>query len=142
MTKPEPTVHRCVGLLICDDDRVLLAKRSATKRWYPSCWDVIGGHIEPGETPLEALCREAAEELAIDLDPADVSVVDTVEAADVELTVFTATAWNGTPVNVAPEEHDDIAWKTLAEIAGLELADPAINQLAARALEINAGKAD
>ena len=34
---------------------------------FPNHWDLIGGHVEDGETPEEALVREAKEELDIDL---------------------------------------------------------------------------
>jgi len=46
----------------------LLALRD-NKSWipFPSHWDLIGGHVEEGETPEEALVREVKEELDIDL---------------------------------------------------------------------------
>ena len=34
---------------------------------FPGYWDLIGGHIEEGETPEEALIREFKEELDLDL---------------------------------------------------------------------------
>jgi len=34
---------------------------------FPNHWDLIGGHLEKGETPEEALVRETKEELNIDL---------------------------------------------------------------------------
>lgn len=34
---------------------------------FPDHWDLIGGHVEVGETPEEALIREVKEELDIDL---------------------------------------------------------------------------
>ena len=34
---------------------------------FPGHWDLIGGHIEEGETPEEALIREFKEELDLDL---------------------------------------------------------------------------
>jgi 8-oxo-dGTP diphosphatase len=34
---------------------------------FPDYWDLIGGHLEEGETPEEALVREVKEELNIDL---------------------------------------------------------------------------
>jgi 8-oxo-dGTP diphosphatase len=34
---------------------------------FPNHWDLIGGHVEEGETPEEALLREVKEELGIDL---------------------------------------------------------------------------
>ncbi len=34
---------------------------------FPDHWDLIGGHVEEGETPDEALVREVKEEIDIDL---------------------------------------------------------------------------
>ncbi|HEY5469021.1 MAG TPA: NUDIX domain-containing protein [Bacteroidales bacterium] len=34
---------------------------------FPNHWDLIGGHVEEGETPEEALVREVKEELDLDL---------------------------------------------------------------------------
>ena len=34
---------------------------------FPGYWDLIGGHVEEGETPEQALVREVKEELDIDL---------------------------------------------------------------------------
>ena len=34
---------------------------------FPNHWDLIGGHVEEGETPEEALVREVKEELDFDL---------------------------------------------------------------------------
>lgn len=34
---------------------------------FPGYWDLIGGHVEEGETPEEALVREVKEEIDIDL---------------------------------------------------------------------------
>jgi len=35
---------------------------------FPNHWDLIGGHVEAGETPEEALCREVHEEIDVRLD--------------------------------------------------------------------------
>jgi 8-oxo-dGTP diphosphatase len=34
---------------------------------FPNHWDLIGGHVEEGETPEQALVREFKEELDLDL---------------------------------------------------------------------------
>jgi 8-oxo-dGTP diphosphatase len=34
---------------------------------FPDYWDLIGGHVEEGETPEQALVREVKEELDLDL---------------------------------------------------------------------------
>ncbi len=35
---------------------------------FPDHWDLIGGHVEEGETPEEALVREVKEEIDIELE--------------------------------------------------------------------------
>ena len=34
----------------------------------PDCWDIIGGHLEEGETPEQGLIREVKEEISIDIE--------------------------------------------------------------------------
>ncbi|OON77964.1 NUDIX hydrolase [Streptomyces tsukubensis] len=52
-----------VGALIRDArDRIFVQRRSAGRRLFPECWDVVGGAVEEGETLLDALARETAEE--------------------------------------------------------------------------------
>lgn len=47
--------------------RVLLALRSRDVT-FPGTWCVVGGHVEKGETPVEAALREAEEEIGFDGD--------------------------------------------------------------------------
>ena len=55
---------RTASVIIYDsNDRILLAKRSLSKSLDPGLWETIGGRIEPGETPVQALLREVSEEL-------------------------------------------------------------------------------
>ncbi|MGW0435694.1 NUDIX domain-containing protein [Micromonospora sp. NPDC003197] len=58
---PEPL--RCAGALIVDDDgRIFFQRRSPHRRLFPNVWDIVGGHLEPGEDTEEALHREVTEE--------------------------------------------------------------------------------
>ena len=44
---------------------ILLGKRNAQCAYYPDVWDVLGGHLEPGEAVEQALVRELREETGV-----------------------------------------------------------------------------
>lgn len=51
------------GAVIIDGDgRAFAQRRSPQRKLFPGCWDAVGGHVEPGETMIDALGREIAEE--------------------------------------------------------------------------------
>jgi 8-oxo-dGTP diphosphatase len=59
-----------IAAIILENDKgkLLLALRDNKPGIpFPNHWDLIGGHVEEGETPEEALVREVKEELDIDL---------------------------------------------------------------------------
>lgn len=54
---------QCVGALVRDDrHRVFVHRRSPERRLLPGVWDIVGGHVEPGESLEQALAREISEE--------------------------------------------------------------------------------
>ena len=106
------------------DGRVLLVHRHPSRRVYPDCWDLAGGHVEPGELPHQAVRRECREELGVRVhDPRPIPMTTSDPALD--LHAFLVTRWKGEPVNAAPEEHDDLRWFRPGDLAGLKLANPA-----------------
>jgi len=52
--------------LVDSDDRVLIAQRPEGKQ-LAGLWEFPGGKVEPGERPEQALMRELAEELGIEV---------------------------------------------------------------------------
>ncbi len=61
-------IHLVVHLHVLDaGGRLLLQRRAMTKDTNPGLWDTsVGGHVRAGEDVLDALRREAREELGID----------------------------------------------------------------------------
>ena len=56
-------VDYVVGALIADENgRIYVQRRTMERKLFPGCWDIVGGHVESGETLEEALKREVEEE--------------------------------------------------------------------------------
>lgn len=61
--EPEHGELWVVGAVIANEDGCVFAqRRSPDRRLFPNAWDIVGGHVEPGETLVDALVREVHEE--------------------------------------------------------------------------------
>ncbi len=54
-----------VAAVIRRDGRILICQRRRGEAHHPLKWEFPGGKVEPGESPVQALARELAEELDI-----------------------------------------------------------------------------
>lgn len=120
------TPLRVVAAVLLHEGRVLLGKRAPPRREAGS-WELPGGKVEPGETDEEALVRELAEELGVDVRPVRLlaSVVHHYPHASIELV-----AWECALVAGEPEarEHSELRWLLPADVPALPLA-PADREL-------------
>ena len=63
----KPTQYVCGFLFNTTGDYVVLIKRRESRVYRPGCWNGVGGHVEPGETPLQAMQREFKEEAGLEI---------------------------------------------------------------------------
>jgi 8-oxo-dGTP diphosphatase len=92
----------------------LLVHRCPDKRAYPGVWDLPGGVMEAGESELDALARELREELGVQVATDSAAHLCRLTVGPEEeralLSAWLLRQCQGTPANVAPEEHDGIGW--------------------------------
>lgn len=107
-----------VAALICADGRFLVCQRPAHKA-RGLLWEFVGGKVEPGETPQQALARECREELDIGVEVGEeyFQVTHTYPDTTVHLTLFCARIRQGAPRLL---EHKALAWITPGEIGGYD----------------------
>jgi len=99
--------------------RVLVAERPAGKH-LAGFWEFPGGKNDPGETSLDALRRELAEELGIRVDAAEplIAVPWSYPEKRIVLDAWIVTAYAG---EVHAREHEALRWVDPADLANLPM---------------------
>lgn len=108
-----------VGGIIARGGKYLLGKRPAEKS-QGGCWEFIGGKIEPGETPCEALARECREEIALEIvnERVRTSVTHAYPDRTIHLTLIDCECAHGAePVAL---EHEALGWFSPHELRSLD----------------------
>ena len=113
--------HIAIGVLINNDNRVLIAKRSADK-YMGNKWEFPGGKVEEGETYQEALCREMQEELGIDVQSTQflTKVVHEYDDKKVILAVYKIKQWLGEAQGM---EKQPLRWVEKHELRNYEFPE-------------------
>jgi mutator protein MutT len=111
--------HVTVGAaVIARDGRFLVGRRPAHKR-HGGLWEFPGGKLVAGELLADALARELAEELALEVTRVG-AVLGRVSDLDSPFVItFVEVEAVGTPT---PREHSEVAWLDPAALRAAELA--------------------
>ena len=64
--------------------RILITQRSQLKHWAAGWWEITGGGVSAGETSEQAIVRELAEEVGLNVADYPLEVVYTYENVDLE----------------------------------------------------------
>lgn len=105
---------------------ILLQQRSHKKAIYPLLWDVsVAGHIDAGESFIEAALRETKEEIGLDLNPENLtkigvklheSIYNNGEIKDFEFHQVYIAKLNEKLENLIPQEDEVEALKLVSLI--------------------------
>jgi 8-oxo-dGTP diphosphatase len=113
------------GLLQDAEGRVLLAARPAGKA-FAGRWEFPGGKIDRGEEPVTALVRELAEELGIEVDPADCAFFQLARHrypnADrgVHIMAYKVAQFRGRPTG---REGQALAWRPIQSLPDVDILE-------------------
>ena len=105
------TVH----LWFFRENQILLSRRFNTG-YADGQYSVPAGHLDGGETVMDAAAREAAEEVGVNIEPSDMTfstVMHRMEGdqEDERVDFFVHVhQWQGEPFNAEPEKCDDLRW--------------------------------
>lgn len=67
--KKDGDYHRAIAVLVINNNNeILMQKRSSNKKVYPNLWSIfVKGHVQAGETSIDACIRELSEEVGINI---------------------------------------------------------------------------
>jgi ADP-ribose pyrophosphatase YjhB (NUDIX family) len=113
---PAPTAS---AVILDEAGRVLLARRAVDPG--SGRWDLIGGFIDEGEDPLDALRREVREELSAEVEPLEYLGAYPDRYGDdgvYTLNFYWAARLTGEELKVDEEELEEVAWFAAEALPG------------------------
>lgn len=114
-----------VGFIV-RDNKIFIAKRAATKSTFPDRFELVGGHLDPGETVEDALRREIKEEIGIKVtvaEPIDVFTYESEGIFKVEICYLCYPEDPTIEPVLNPADHSSALWITEDEIDRFEKED-------------------
>jgi 8-oxo-dGTP diphosphatase len=131
----KPTFVPVVAAAVRDSAGRLLLQQGLPHKRHAGLWEFPGGKVESGETPRFALCREIAEELAIELAEDALVPAGFAEEAGFDgrpplvLFLYTCLRWQG-----EPEAREGQGWGWFTPEQARELPMPAMDRALLEAL--------
>jgi 8-oxo-dGTP diphosphatase len=123
-----------VAIAMVKNGGVYLMQRTGTET-YRDCWAFAGGHIEQGETPLDAAKREFKEETGLNPVFYDFEFVCINEREPDYLCVVYSVDFRNPqaskPQNTEPHKHSDWKWFSFEDVTEIDKIIPGIRSIVA-----------
>ena len=117
----KPFVLAVKAVIIDDQRKCLLIRRSAHNRTWVGKWEWPGGKPDSGESYAEALVRETREETGLDVEITGLAGATQFEMPKVNVVQLCMDAcWIGGDLRLS-EEHDAADWVLLEDLGRREL---------------------
>ncbi len=139
--------RQVAGALIFDPHgRIFVQRRSPERNLLPNCWDIVGGHLEPGETSEEAMRREVAEETGWEIDTIHGSLDPIVWTGDdgeerVEIDYLVSVKGDLDAPRLEVGKHTQWRWLAVSELALVDQDGRYGDQLIRELIELGFAKA-
>jgi 8-oxo-dGTP diphosphatase len=107
-----------VHLLFLRDGQILMSRRLNTG-YRDGEYSVPAGHLDGGETVIDAARREAREEVGVELAAEDILFCNVMHRLEDDERVdffVQVRAWDREPFNNEPEKCDDLRWVELTAL--------------------------
>lgn len=107
-----------VHLLLLDGGKLLFGLRFNTG-FEDGAYHLPSGHLEAGESVVQALIREAKEEVGVTIAPEDVEfshVMHNSSGGGRAAFFFSVRRWEGAPENREPEKCSELRWFPLSDL--------------------------
>jgi len=109
-----------VAVIVNKDNKILLLKRGEKAPWMPSKWGLVGGGIDKGETPQQAVEREIEEETGLELKKFTKSFSIERHADSIEY-IF-ACRYEDDPTDITlDDENTNYGWYDVSEMEYLNI---------------------
>jgi len=124
------TAMVAVGFIV-REGKIFVAKRAKTKKNFPGRYELVGGHIDRGESPEQTIIREIKEEIGIEVEVGQIVGAFTFEVGgefEIEVAYLCYPLTDAEPV-LDPNDHSEAMWIGESEVYKMEKDDEETDML-------------
>ena len=119
--------HPVAAVILLNEGKALILRRGHTAPWMPGAWNLPGGQMDEGESPMAAMKRECMEETGIS--PTGVRFHKKIGDPAFTLYLFVGETNQKTPR--LDHENDGFAWVSKSELSHYQFVPYVEKEIAA-----------